>query len=147
MTARKCRAAAAVIALSILSLPMQAETTSTTQKSSSQVLGEQTVSSLDALEKASEYSFETGGIGILIGFGTGNGAGVTAKVIGDQFVQEIKRRGMHSRFFYYNADWFEMTVEYHIRHSALGPWSVQDAAKHVSQAIDRAKAAQKIHGW
>lgn len=108
-------------------------------------LGEQAESSLDALKKASKYSFDTGGIGILIRFGTGNGEGVTPVVIGDQFVQEIKRRGMNSRYFYYNADWVGMTVEYHIGYSAMGPWGADEAASNVSKAVARAEAARRVH--
>lgn len=106
-------------------------------------LGEQAESSLDAIKKASQYSFDTGGIGILIAFGTGNG--VTAEQVGNAFVEEMDRRGMPSRYFYYIADWYGMTVEYHIRHSAMGPWGVDDAASRVSKAVARAEAAQRIH--
>jgi hypothetical protein len=108
-------------------------------------LGEKVATSLDAMKKANDYSFKTGGIGILIGYGTGNGEGVTAEAIGDQFVTEIKKRGMKSRYFYYVADWRGMTVEYHIGYSALGPWSVDEAAANVSKAVARAKAAQNVH--
>jgi hypothetical protein len=109
-------------------------------------LGEQAKSSLDALEKASKYSFDTGGIGILIRYGSGNGEGVTPVTIGDQFVKEFQRRGVSAKYFFYNADWRGMTVEYHIMHSAMGPWGVDEAASNVSKAAERAKAAQRIHG-
>ena len=108
-------------------------------------LGERADSSLDALKKANQYSFDTGGIGILIGYGTGNGPGVTPEVIGDQFVKEIKRRGVNSRYFYYDADWRGMTVEYHIGYSSMGPWGVDEAASRVSKAVARAQAAKNVH--
>lgn len=111
------------------------------------ILGEQARSSLDALEKASKYSFNTGGIGILIRYGKDNGKDVTPVSIGDQFVKEFARRGMKSRYFFYTAEWRGMTVEYHIRHSALGPWGVDEAASNVSAAVARNKAAQNIHGY
>ncbi len=107
-------------------------------------LGEQAASSFDALEKASRYSFATGGIGILIGYGKGNGDGVTAPVIGDQFVHELARRGIASKYFFYDADWQGMTVEYHIGYSALGPWGVDEAAKNIGNAANRAKAAARV---
>jgi len=120
-----------------LSLPLWAE-------SSPSNLGEQADSSLDALKKANQYSFDTGGIGVLIAYGNGNG--VSAQAVGKSFVEEIQRRGMNARYFFYNADWPGMTVEYHIGYSALGPWSANDAAGQVSKAVARANAAQRIHG-
>ncbi len=107
-------------------------------------LGEQAASSLDALEKANRYSFSTGGVGIVIGYGQGNGGGVTASVIGDQFVHELARRGIASKYFFYDADWQGMTVEYHIGYSALGPWGVDEAAKNIGNAVNRAQAAARV---
>ncbi len=109
----------------------------------SQPLGEQAASSLDALEKASQYSFDTGGIGILIAYGNGNG--VTAEYVGDAFVNEVIKRGQKARYFYYTPDWNGMTVEYHIGYSALGPWNVDEAAKNIRRAVAQAQAAKKIH--
>jgi len=51
-------------------------------------LGEQAQSSLDALKKANKYSFDTGGIGILIAYGKKNG--VSAEAIGDACVFQTK---------------------------------------------------------
>ena len=112
---------------------------------SSPALGEQADSSLNALERASQYSVDTCGVGILIGYGHGNGDGVTAIVIGEQFVNELKRRGIPSKYFFYNADWDGMSVEYHIGYSALGPWGVDEAAMNIGQAAERVKAVQKVH--
>lgn len=109
-------------------------------------LGEKAASSLEAMEKANKYSFDTGGIAVLIGYGKGNGADVTPEVIGDQFVKEIQRRGERAKYFYYIADWRGMTVEYHIGYSAMGPWSVDDAAAQIGKAVARAQAAQRVHG-
>ena len=106
-------------------------------------LGEKAASSLEALEKANKYSFDTGGIAVLIGSGTGNG--VSADQIGSSFVKEINRLGEKARYFYYSAEWKGMSVEYHIGHSALGPWSVDDAAKHVKDAVKRMAAARNVH--
>lgn len=113
-----------------------------------QNLGERTESSVDALRKA--YSFDQlehnddmPGIGVLISYGRGNG--ISAKVIGDQFVKEFNRRGYRARYFYYNADWEGMTVEYHIGYSVLGPWDADSAALQVSAATKRADAAQNVH--
>ncbi|MDM3871844.1 hypothetical protein QSV34_10830 [Porticoccus sp. W117] len=95
------------------------------------------------MKKADKYSHDTGGIGILVRYGTGNG--VTADEIGSAFVKEIKKRGWKAKYFYYDADWKGVSVEYHIGHSAMGPWSPDTAASNVSKAIARAKAAQKVH--
>ncbi len=108
-----------------------------------QALGEQAVSSLDALKKASKYSFDTGGIGVLIRYGEDNG--VTAEQVGEAFVKEVLRRGERAKYFYYNANWQGLTVEYHIRHSAMGPWDSDVAASNISKAVARAKAAREIH--
>lgn len=109
-------------------------------------LGEQAVSSLDALKKANAYSFDKAGIGLLIRFGRGNGASVTPASIGEQFVAEINKRGIPARYFYYYADWPGMTVEYHIGYSALGPWDADTAASNLSEAVARARAMRRIHG-
>ena len=109
------------------------------------VLGEKTEGSLDALKKASQYSFDNGGIGILIGYGKGNGEGITPEYVGDAFVKEIVKRGERAKYFYYNANWEGMTVEYHIGHSALGPWGVDDAASRVSEAVEYIKAARTVY--
>lgn len=108
-------------------------------------LGEKASSSLEAIKRVDKYSHSTGGIGILIAYGTGNGKGITPQYVGDEFVKEIKRRGWHAKYFYYIADWEGMSVEYHIRHSALGPWSADEAAGNISKAVARAKAAQQVH--
>ena len=102
-----------------------------------------TSSSLEALEKASQYSFDTGGVSVLIAYGTGNG--VTGEQVGDAFIKELHKRGIEAKYFIYVADWEGMTVEYHIGYSALGPWDVDTAASNMSKAVARAKAAQKIH--
>ncbi|MGR9117286.1 MAG: hypothetical protein ACU85E_16130 [Gammaproteobacteria bacterium] len=106
-------------------------------------LGEQAASSLDALKKANQYSFDTGGIGVLIRYGSGNA--VTADEIGSAFVNEIRRRGVEARYFYALAQWEGVTIEYHIGYSALGPWNSSEAASNVSKAVARAKAAQEVH--
>ncbi|MEE9304246.1 MAG: hypothetical protein V3U84_10740 [Thiotrichaceae bacterium] len=108
-------------------------------------LGEQAESSLDALKKANQYSFDSGGIGILFSYGTKNG--VSAKEIGDKFVEEIKRRGVKSRYFYYQTDRDGVAIEFHIGYSAMGPWNTNYAASQMSKIIARANAAQKIHGY
>lgn len=106
-------------------------------------LGEQAASSLEALEKANKYSFDNAGIAVLIAYGKGNG--VTAEQIGEAFVNEIRRRGEKARYFYYNATWDGVTVEYHIGHSALGPWNSDTAAANVSKAVARMQAAKRVH--
>ena len=118
-------------------LPRAAKPTASDSK------GEKAKSSLDALKKANKYSFETGGIGVLIAYGTGNS--VSAEYVGDAFVSEIERRGSNARYFFYEPEWGGMTVEYHIGYSALGPWNADEAAGKISKAVERAKAARNIH--
>lgn len=108
-------------------------------------LGEKGTSSLVTLERAKTYSFDTGGIAVLIRYGTGNS--VSPDEIGRSFVKEIHRRGEKARYFYYEADWVGVSVEYHIRYSALGPWDANSAAANISKAVARAKAARNVHGW
>ena len=105
-------------------------------------LGERTESAVDAVLKANQYSFDQAGIGVLIGYGTGNGA--TARQIGEAFVNEIKRRGETARYFYYDAAWEGVSVEYYIGYSAMGPWSADEAAKHLGSAIMRLQAAKRL---
>ncbi len=83
------------------------------------------------------------GIGVLIAYGSGNG--VSAEQTGEAFVREFQRRGYRARYFYYNADWQGMTVEYHIGYSVLGPWDADSAAQQVGAATKRADAAQRVH--
>ena len=109
-------------------------------------MGEEVATSLEAIEKASQYSFENAAIGILIAFGDGNAEGVTPESIGGQFVKELQKRGVKARYFFYKADWEGMSMEYHIGHSALGPWSVNKAAKNITEAVEMLKAAKNVHG-
>ncbi|GAB4182426.1 MAG: hypothetical protein Tsb002_03720 [Wenzhouxiangellaceae bacterium] len=113
-------------------------------------LGEKANSSTEVVTKAYTYSFETleknddmPGIGIIIGYGTGNA--VTAEYVGDAFVSELNRRGYKARYFYYDAEWEGMTVEYRIGYSVLGPWDADSAAGQVSTATEHADAARRVH--
>ena len=107
-------------------------------------MGEQTASLGEALEKANGYSFETGGIGIIISYGTKNG--VTAEAIGNAFVGELKERGYGSRYYFYNTDRDGVALSFRIGYSSLGPWGPDEAAQNINQVTERAKAAHKIHG-
>ncbi|MEM0909408.1 MAG: hypothetical protein AAGJ37_00445 [Pseudomonadota bacterium] len=104
------------------------------------------VASIEATKKAFNYFFETnGGIAILIAFGKGNAENVTPDGIGEQFVTELNRRGKPAKYFYYDADWQGMTVEYVIGYSTLGPWGADKAAMNISKAVEMAEAAKKVH--
>ncbi|MES2662105.1 MAG: hypothetical protein V4629_02260 [Pseudomonadota bacterium] len=107
-------------------------------------LGEQAESSLDALKKANQYSFENNGVGIVMSYGTKNG--VSAEEIGNAFVQEILRRGHQARYFYYQTDRDGVAIEFHMGYSALGPWNPDFAASQMGKIIERTEAMQKIHG-
>jgi len=107
-------------------------------------LGEKASSIGDALEKANAYSFDTGGIGIIMSYGTKNG--VTAEAIGDAFVSELKNRGFDSRYYFYITERDGAALSFRIGHSSLGPWGPDLAANNINQVTERAKAAHKIHG-
>lgn len=107
-------------------------------------LGELATTSLEAREKAIQYSFETGGIGIVIGYGAGNG--VSAEYIGNSFVEEIKKRDMNSRYFFFiNKDWEGVAMEFSVRYSSFGPWNSDYAASQISKVVERAQAARIVH--
>ena len=106
-------------------------------------LGELASSSLEARLKANQYSFDEAAIGILIAYGKGNGS--TADEFGKAFVDEINKRGEKARYFYYEADWKGIAIEYYIGYSAMGPWDAQTAAANVSKAVARMKAAKRVH--
>lgn len=108
------------------------------------LLGEQASSSLDALEKAHKYSFDTIGVGILMSYGRKNK--VTAEEVGDAFVKALTKRDIRSRYYFYNTDREGMAIEFHIGYSALGPWSVQEAAGRMQEVVARTEAMKKIHG-
>ena len=76
-------------------------------------------------------------------YGTKNS--VSAEEVGDKFVKEFERRGMKSRYFFYNTDRDGMAMEFYIGYSAFGPWNVKQAVANVSKVVARAKAAHKIH--
>lgn len=99
---------------------------------------------MDALEKANKYSFDTGGVGILMSYGRNNK--VAAEEIGDAFVRALLKRDIQSRYYYYNTDREGMAIEFHIGYSALGPWSVQEAAGKMKEVIARTEAMKKVHG-
>lgn len=125
-----------VAALAILPVCAHAEETA--------ALGERADSSLDALKQANQYSFETGGIGIIMSYGTKNG--VSAEEIGDAFVNEFQRRGEKARYFFYNTDRDGMALSFRIRYSSMGPWDADTAASQVSKVVARAQAARNVHG-
>ncbi len=108
-------------------------------------LGEQANSLGDALEKANAYSFETGGIGIIMSYGIKNG--VTAAAIGEAFVSELKNRGYKSRYYFYNTNRDGVALSFRIGYSSLGPWPPNEAARNINKVTDRAKAAHKVHGY
>ena len=108
-----------------------------------QNLGEKTENTLEAVEKANTYSFDNTGIGILIGYGKGNG--VTAEQIGSAFVKEIKRRGEKARYFFYDADWQGVGMTFYIGHATLGPWNSDIAASKMSEIIEMMQAAKRVH--
>ena len=105
--------------------------------------GERVDSLGQAVEKANTYSFDTGGIGIIMSYGTKNG--VTAEDIGDAFVNEFKRRGENARYFFYHTQRDGMALSFRIGYSALGPWDADTAASHASEIVERAKAARRVH--
>ena len=107
-------------------------------------LGELAASSLEARRKADAFSFDTGGVGIVMSYGTKNG--VSAEEVGSKFVNELFRRGVESRYFYFNTERDGMAMEFYIRHSAMGPWDVDEAAANISNVVRRAEAAKKILG-
>ncbi|MCB1878208.1 MAG: hypothetical protein KDH88_19710 [Chromatiales bacterium] len=108
-------------------------------------LGEQTASPLEALEKANAYSFgkDSINIGIIMSYGTKNT--VTAEQVGDAFVAEFRKRGVSARYYYYNTNRDGMAMSYRIGYTSLGPWNVDKAAQHVSEAVRMVEAAQRIH--
>lgn len=97
----------------------------------------------EVLEKANAYSFKTGGIAIIISYGTGNKG--TPDRIGTAFVEEIEKRGQKAKYFVHSADWPGVSMSYRIGHSSFGPWNVDEAAKNIGDVVRRAEAARKIH--
>lgn len=113
-------------------------------------LGQRSATSGNAVTEAYDYSFEIleknddmPGIGVVIAYGTGNA--VTPQDVGRAFVAELKRRGYKARYFYYEADWPGMTIEYRIGYSVLGPWDADTAAGKMSTATEHADAARRVH--
>lgn len=106
--------------------------------------GEKSITSLQAAKDANSFSFDTGGVGIVMSYGTGNG--VSAEEIGDQFVAEIENRGFKARYFYYSTDTLGMAMSFIVRYSTLGPWNIDDAAQNMGNIIRRAEAAKKVMG-
>ena len=105
-------------------------------------MGEKVSSSLEARQKADAFSFDTGGVGIVMSYGRKNG--VSAEDAGNQFVTELLNRGVESRYFYFNTERNGMAMEFYIRHSAMGPWNVDEAAANISNVVRRAEAAKKL---
>ena len=110
----------------------------------SEPLGQQVPAIGDALDKAYEYTFKTGGIGIVLGYGTGNG--ISAEEMGGIFVKEFKKQGYQAQYFYYNAKWEGIAMTFRIGYSSLGPWNPDEAAANLGEITARAKAAHKVHG-
>ncbi len=122
-----------LLSITALSIPTYGE---------NKALGEQTSSSLEALEKASQYSFDTGGIGILLSYGKGNT--VTADDIGNAFAQALSKQRIQSRYFFYDTTREGMAIEFHLGYSALGPWNIQTASENIKDVIARHEAMKKV---
>ena len=72
--------------------------------------------------------------------------GLRQQLLAIQFINELKKRGYKARYFYYKeAKMKGMVIEYYIGHAALGPWSVDKAAKRIGEATALMDAAIKIH--
>ncbi len=107
--------------------------------------GEQTENRTAALNKANAYSFETGGIGILINYGTNNG--VSADAIGEAFVNELKKRGYKARYYFYNTSGDGAAMSFRIGYSSLGIWPPSEAAERIGEVTKRADAVHKVHDY
>ena len=105
--------------------------------------GEHSSSSLEARETAYQYSFDNLGVGIVMSYGKNNK--VSVKDIGYQFVSEFKKHDIDSKYFYYDTDRNGMGMEFYIGHSAMGAYSVDEAASKFSQIVKRAKAMKNVH--
>ena len=95
-----------------------------------------------ALNTALAYSEETGGVGVVISFGTENT--ITPDALGESFGKEIKRRGHQSRYFVINADHVGVSVRFRI-----GEWdsrwlTVANAAAEMDIVIERAALHEQI---
>lgn len=106
-------------------------------------LGEKATTSLEALEKADKYSIENAGVGIVIAYGTSNRA--TADQIGIAFTKEIFKRGEKAKYFYYQADWEGVTIEFYIGDVTLGPWPTNKAAANMSEVVKMMQAAKRVY--
>lgn len=138
-----CLILGALTSAFVIPFALAAEKTSTPPAAKPVAKGERAKSLGDALEKANAYSFKTGGIGIIMSYGTKNG--VSAEAIGEAFVDEFVRRGEKSRYFYYNTKRDGMALSFRIGYSSMGPWDADTAAANASNVVEMAKAARKVH--
>lgn len=95
-----------------------------------------------ALDAAAAYSDETGGVGVVISFGTQNT--VTADELGASFGKEITRRGHSSQYFVIDADHVGVSVRYRIGSWDSGWLTVANAAEAMDSVIEKAALQVQI---
>lgn len=96
----------------------------------------------DALSTAAAYSDETGGVGVVISFGTQNT--ITADELGASFGKEIARRGHSSQYFVIDADHVGVSVRYRIGSWDSGWLTVANAAAEMDSVIEKAALQVQI---
>lgn len=86
-----------------------------------------------AMRQASNYSSSTGGIGIVVYYGSGNG--ISADDLGQRFVDGIQRRGAQARYFVVPSNAEGASLAFHIDDTARGPMNVTEAVSRIDEIV------------
>lgn len=88
----------------------------------------------DALRAAVAYTRETGGLGVMIGYGQYEGA-ADPNELGQRFQEEIEKRGVESRFFIGELSKPGFSLAFYNGHTVEGPMQPQEAASSLSDIV------------
>lgn len=91
---------------------------------------------------ATRYSNQSGGVGVVISYGTQNS--VTAEALGESFGKEIKRRGHQSQYFVVNGDHVGVGITFRIGEWDSGWLTIENAAAEMDTIIEKAAVQQRI---
>ncbi len=97
---------------------------------------------IDAVDAATEYSDAHRSIGIVVYNGAGNS--VSPSSIGDQFVTELRKRGVASKYFVAPMNSNGMGISYHLGAVAFGPMNLQDAASDMGRIVRMHQARVRL---
>ncbi|MGE4069837.1 MAG: hypothetical protein AB7E72_01525 [Lysobacterales bacterium] len=109
---------------------------------SAAAFGERFSNTQSARQAAEAYSEETGGVGVVISYGTGNS--ISPEALAESINNEIKRRGHLSRIFIVTPDHVGVGFIYQVGDWSSGMLASEAAVAAMDNVIKRAEIHERI---